>query len=173
MLQSKVMLVAFFFCSFMFYSCDSNSQEHSKSDKEHRESNEHDKKNKDGSTKVSRGEHSRDKGEGGEGEEDGTQLSLDSTYDVTKKGVRLILKYDKEINSFVGSMENISNKTVKKARVEVHLSNGIELGPTTPINLAPKAKQDLIIKATEKSFEGWSTHAEIGSSEHGKEGKEH
>ena len=114
-----------------------------------------------------RGEHSRDVGERGEGEEDGTQFSKSDVYDVVKRGTRLILKYDAESNSFVGTVENTTNELIKKVRVEVHLSNGIELGPTTPIDLKPGGKITVEIKATEKEFKTWSTHAEVGSSEHG------
>ncbi|MEN8118218.1 MAG: hypothetical protein ABFS16_14630 [Bacteroidota bacterium] len=112
-------------------------------------------------------EHKRDVGEGGEGEEDGTQFGLTDTYDVTKHDVRLVLKYDKTSNSFQGEMTNTTDKVVEKARVEVHLSNGIELGPTKAVTLSPGAIQSISIKASEKSFETWSTHAEVGSSEHG------
>ena len=57
--------------------------------------------------------------------------------------------------------------------VAVHLSNGIELGPTTPVDLKPSEKISVNLKATEKAFETWSTHAEVGSSEegHGEEGE--
>lgn len=114
-----------------------------------------------------RGEHSRDVGERGEGEEDGTQFSKSDVYNVEKKGTRLILKYDAESNSFLGTVENITNELVKRVRVEVHLSNGTELGPTTPADLKPGEKIAVRLKATEKEFETWSTHAEVGSSEHG------
>ena len=114
-----------------------------------------------------KGEHSRDVGERGEGEEDGTQFSKSEVYDVVKKGTRLVLKYDEESNSFIGSVENTSSEIIKKVRVEVHLSNGIELGPTTPVDLNPGEKIVVDLKSTEKEFNTWSTHAEVGSSEHG------
>ena len=113
------------------------------------------------------GEHSRDVGEKGEGEEDGTQFSKSDVYDEVKKGTLLILKYDAESNSFVGTVENTTNELIIKVRVEVHLSNGIELGPTTPVDLKPGEKITVELKATEKEFKTWSTHAEVGSSEHG------
>ena len=54
----------------------------------------------------SRGEHDRDGGEqGGEGgEESGTELALNETYDSVRNGVRLILTYDAQSNAFVGTV---------------------------------------------------------------------
>ena len=168
-------------CTVLLFSCKSHEKSKSEgnekhSEQEHNEKGEHNESSESGEhneeTTTIRGEHSRDEGGEGEGEEDGTQLTLDATYDVTKHGVHLVLKYNKEINSFVGFMENGTDKSIEKARVEVHLSNGTELGPTTPITLAPKMKKEIVIKATEASFDGWSTHAEIGNSEHAGEGGE-
>jgi hypothetical protein len=119
------------------------------------------------SLELERGEHSRDVGERSEGEEDGTQFGKSDVYDVVKKGTHLVLKYDAESNSFVGTVENTTNELIEKVRVEVHLSNRIELGPTTPIDLKPGEKITVELKATEKEFKTWSTHAEVGSSEHG------
>ncbi|MDX2414435.1 MAG: hypothetical protein QNK33_04530 [Bacteroidales bacterium] len=118
------------------------------------------------------GEHARDVGEGGEGEEDGTQFSKSDVYDVVKKGTHLILKYEKSSNAFVGTVENNSDDLIERVRIEVHLSNGLELGPTTPMDLKPGAIIDIKLDAGEKDFETWSTHAEVGNSEHSHEGGE-
>lgn len=112
------------------------------------------------------GEHNRDTESGGEGEESGTQFGLDDVYDDIRKGAHLILAYDAENNIFKGTVENNSVEIIEKVRVEVHLSNGIELGPTTAVDLKPGEKVDVELKASEKGFETWSTHAEVGSSEH-------
>lgn len=82
-------------------------------------------------------------------------------------GTHLVLKYDVECNSFVGTVENTTDDLIRNVRVEVHLSNGIELGPTTPSHLKPGGKISIKLVASEKEFETWSTHAEVGSSEHG------
>ena len=34
-------------------------------------------------------------------------------------------------------MENTTNSILNRVRVEIHLSNGVELGPTTPVDMAP------------------------------------
>lgn len=153
---------------------------HDKGKASHKEGNEkagHDKERKQeehGSESASeeRGEHARDVGEGGEGEEDGTSLALTHKYDQTKNGIRLILAYDKDKNAFVGTVQNVSRKTVDRVRIEVHLSNGKELGPTKPINLGAGTKRAVELKATSTGFTGWSTHAEVGNSEHGSGGEE-
>ncbi len=104
----------------------------------------------------------------GEGsEESGTQFALNEKYDMIRNGARLILAYDAESNSFTGTVENTTDKILEKVRVEVHLSNGTELGPTTPVNLEPGQKTDVKLAATSKKFEKWSAHPEVGSGEHG------
>jgi hypothetical protein len=102
----------------------------------------------------------------GEGEESGPQIGLDGTHNEVRKGVRLILSFDSESSSFVGTVENVSEKTVPKVRVEVHLSNGKELGPTKPVNLAPGKKIKVKLPAVDQTFTWWKAHAEAGSSEH-------
>jgi len=99
----------------------------------------------------------------GEGEESGNTLALDETYDVVRNGVRLIMSYDQKSNSFNGILENTISGILKKVRVEVHLSNGIELGPTTPVDLAPGEKVSVVLPATSQSFDGWTPHAEVGT----------
>ncbi|MCD4729869.1 MAG: hypothetical protein K8R74_04660 [Bacteroidales bacterium] len=106
------------------------------------------------------------------GEESGTQFGLNETYDNVRNGVRLILSYNKESSFFKGTVNNITAKTIRKVRVEVHLSNGVELGPTTPFSLASGEKQDVTLSAEGQEFETWSTHAESGSNENGHSGEE-
>ena len=117
---------------------------------------------------ASRDEHAREGGEnGGEtGEESGTALSLDETYDTTRNGVRLVMAYNAEDNSFNGTVENVTDETLQEVRVEVHLSNGVELGPTTPVDLGPAVKREVRLEATSENFDAWTPHAEVGVSEH-------
>lgn len=111
------------------------------------------------------------------GEEDGIQFKKSQTYDEVKKGVRLVLKYNEATSEFVGVITNKSDKVVERARVEVHLSNGVELGPTKPKDVKPGEKLEVTLSAKGQKFETWSTHAEVGSNEHGHgegdEGHEH
>ena len=117
------------------------------------------------------GEHSRES-ESGEhregaessegGEESGTQYALGETYDETRAGARLIISYDANANAFIGTVENTTGGTLNRVRVEVHLSNGIELGPTTPIDLAPGQTADVALPASDEPFETWGAHPEVG-----------
>jgi hypothetical protein len=95
-------------------------------------------------------------------EESGEALTLDQTYDMVRNGARLIMGYDAQRNSFVGTVENTTNSTLRRVRVEVHLSNGVELGPTTPVDLAPGEKVDVALPATDQAIDGWTPHAEVG-----------
>ena len=113
-----------------------------------------------------------DEGGGETGEESGTEYGLNETYNRVRNGVRLILAYDAQSNSFKGTVENTTDKYLERVRVEVHLSNGIELGPTVSGDLGPSEKRDVELKATSKDFKGWSAHPEVGNEEHGSGGEE-
>ena len=86
-------------------------------------------------------------------EESGFELTLDETYDTVRNGARLVLTYDAESNSFIGFVENTTDKPLKQVRIEVHLSNGVELGPTTPTDLSPGERIEVILKATNRDFD--------------------
>lgn len=110
-------------------------------------------------------------GEGSEEEPD-IRLALTDTFDTVRKGVRLILSYDKASSSFIVTVENVSSEKVHAVRVEVHLSNAVELGPTTPEDLAPGGKSNIKLSATGQSFTWWKAHAET-SGPGGQAGEEH
>ncbi len=121
------------------------------------------------------GEHSdesdRDGGEGGGG---ANALAPHETFDAVRSGARLILKYDAPSNSFKGTVENTTSGVLDRVRVEVHLSNGTELGPTTPTDMAPGEVVMINLPATPASFTGWTAHAEVGGGGEGSEsGGEH
>ena len=99
-------------------------------------------------------------------EESNTELALNETYDRVRNGARLILAYEAQSNAFKGTVENTTNETLKQVRVEVHLSNGKELGPTPSTDLAPGEKIDVQLIATSTNFNGWTAHPEVGSGEH-------
>jgi len=111
---------------------------------------------------------------GGEGEEPGTRFGIDETYDAVRKGVRLILAYDSESAAFVGTVRNVTDDIIQAVRVEVHLSNGTELGPTPRNDLKPGVKLAVKLSAEDQTFEWWKAHAETDTGEHGHEhGGEH
>ena len=134
----------------------------------------------EGSGEGSGGEH----GSGGEGsaegggesteaggeEGNGATLALDETFDMVRGGARLILSYDASSNSFTGTVENTTSNVLTRVRIEVHLSNGTELGPTTPMDLAPGEVVAITLPSTQASLAGWVAHAEVGSGEEGESG---
>ena len=97
-----------------------------------------------------------------EGEENGIQLGIDETYSDVRNGVRLVLAYDASSSSFIGTIENTISNTITQVRVEVHLSNGTELGPTTPVGLGSGETKNVTLSAAGESFVTWSAHAEVG-----------
>ena len=102
-------------------------------------------------------------GASGSEEASGATLAADETFDAVRAGARLILGYDAESNAFSGTVENTTNSTLTRVRVEVHLSNGTELGPTSPVDLAPGQVMAINLPSTAASFTGWIAHAEVGS----------
>ena len=120
---------------------------------------------------TSCGQEERRHGE--EGEESGIRYKQTEKCDEIRKGVKLHLAYNEEAVAFIGMVENKSTKVIKKVRVEVHLSNGVELGPTKKVDLVPGEKVEVKLSAKGQSFEWWSAHAESGNSEggHGEEGE--
>ena len=122
------------------------------------------------------GEHgSRGEGAtGGEGggaagseEAAGANLAPNETFDAVRGGARLILNYDAAGNAFTGTVENTTSNVLTNVRIEVHLSNGTELGPTTPVDLSPGQVMDVNLPSTAASFTGWIAHAEVGSGAEG------
>ena len=100
--------------------------------------------------------------EEGGGEEPRNLLTKEQTFDQVRAGARLILRYDDDANAFTGTVENTTNATLVSVRVEVHLSNGIELGPTTPVDLAPGQMISVTLPASAQPFDTWNPHAEVG-----------
>ena len=70
-------------------------------------------------------------------------------------------------------MQNTTNKTLSEVRVEIHLSNGLELGPTKRMDLKPGATIPVELSALDQKFTNWVTHPEAGVEEgHGPGGEE-
>ncbi len=118
------------------------------------------------------GGESGSEGSGGGEEASANMLAPDGTFDMVRGGARLVMSYDAASNSFKGTVENTTTNTLRQVRIEVHLSNGVELGPTTPIDMAPGEVRTVDMAATAAPFTGWTPHAEVGSGEGGQAGSE-
>ncbi|QQE12274.1 hypothetical protein JD969_02025 [Planctomycetota bacterium] len=112
------------------------------------------------------------------GEESQTKFGKYQKCDMTRQGARLVLAYEPTSQSFKGMVVNVSKKVLKDVRVEVHLSNGKELGPTERKDLKPGEKMAVELAANSERFNWWVTHPENGTEEghgpgHEGEGNEH
>ncbi len=115
-----------------------------------------------GEGREGRGEHA----EGGEGgEEGGQRIGVEEAWDNTRNGAHLVLAYNPSTHSFQGTVENATARQLSEVRVEVHLSNGTELGPTKRTDLAPGQRIVVELSAASQEFEWWTTHPEHGSEE--------
>ena len=79
------------------------------------------------------------------------------------------MNYDAAGNAFTGTVENTTANALSNVRIEVHLSNETELGPTTPVDMAPGEILAVSLPSTQASFTGWVAHAEVGGGEGGGE----
>ncbi len=96
--------------------------------------------------------------------ESGRQWSPSETATETRNGVELVISYNSSAERFEGTVTNTNDTTVTDVRVEIHLSNGNELGPTPRIDLAPDESRPVTLDASGQSFTWYSVHVEIGSS---------
>lgn len=110
------------------------------------------------------GEHEGEHGGEGhdeEGEESGVYIAKADTWDVTRRGARLILSFDSESGAFVGTVENTSPVRICAVRVEVHLDTGTELGPTDRVDLDPGATTSVALATAAEAFGSFTAHPEM------------
>ena len=103
----------------------------------------------------------REEGTGSEPGESGQQYAKDDEAHETRRGVELVMRYVDD--AFVGTVTNTTAAPVADVRVEIHLSNGVELGPTPRRTLAAGETADVRLDASDQVFTTWSVHVEIGS----------
>ena len=125
------------------------------------EAEEHEPGDEHGGEHDSEGEHAEESGESG------IRYGVAETAHETRSGIRLALRFDAGGGAFTGTVTNTTTEPVARVRVEVHLSNGVELGPTPRIRLAPGETSPVILSVEGQRFEAWETHVEIGEGEHG------
>lgn len=76
----------------------------------------------------------------------------------------MILSYNGVNENIQGTAQKTTPETLSHVRIEAHLSNGVELGPTTPINLPACRTTTVTLNAVGRMFDKWSAHAEVGGS---------
>ncbi|WP_420448449.1 hypothetical protein [Candidatus Palauibacter sp.] len=103
----------------------------------------------------------RERGEGGE--EGGAYLGRMTRQDeLFANGARLILQFNPNTQVFVGSVTNTTTRTLSQVRVEIHLDNGTELGPTKRINVGPGQTIPVELGTFGNDFSSWVSHPEAG-----------
>ena len=95
--------------------------------------------------------------------ESGTRYSSSDTARETRGGVELVVNYDSTREVFTGTVRNTTTATVTQVRVEIHLSNGVELGPTPRTNLAAGETKSIELDASGQTFTWYTVHVELGS----------
>ncbi len=96
--------------------------------------------------------------------ESGTRWNADETATDSRRGVDLTISYNASAQRFDGSVTNTNASAVTDVRVEIHLSNGTELGPTPRVGLVADETKSVTLDASGQSFSWYSVHVELGSS---------
>ena len=113
--------------------------------------------------------------EGGEGSEEGGAYlpKMTKQNELFANGARLVLQFSPNTQVFVGSVTNTTGKTLSQVRVEVHLDNGTELGPTKRIDVLPGQTIPVELGTFGNEFSYWVSHPETGIEQgHGAGGEE-
>ena len=101
-------------------------------------------------------------GRGGESGESGTQYGRADTARESRSGVDLVMRYEAALGQFEGTITNTNTAAVDDVRVEIHLSNQVELGPTPRVTLVAGEVRQVELDARGQPFQTWSVHIEIG-----------
>ena len=176
MIRPYSLAIAVFTClALLFASCGDSDSDEGREHGANESSGEHDNGESEGGGEhqTSQGSESDESGSviADGDEESGIEYAKADSYDETRRGARLLLRYDSATDTFVGTVENTTTETLEDVRVEVHLSNGVELGPTAPGSIAPGDSADISLSAEGEDFQTWSAHPEVGRDEHGTEGE--
>lgn len=94
--------------------------------------------------------------------EEGRRWDKDEAATVTRSGVKLVIRHHSSADEFRGTLTNTTNSSVSDVRVEIHLSNGRELGPTPRTALAGGESRDVALDAAGQEFSWFSVHIELG-----------
>jgi hypothetical protein len=105
-----------------------------------------------------RSEHSEREHE--EREESGEYIGAGDKWRATRNGLELHLVYAPELGTFFGTVRNTTEQKLCAVRVEIHLSSGVELGPTKPKDLDAGAKTGVMLGVAGKQVDRWTAHPE-------------
>jgi hypothetical protein len=89
------------------------------------------------------------------------ELKMNDTYEEEVDGLQVIMNYHAPTSSFIGVVENTTNQIISNVRVEIYLSNAVELGPTKPVNLQPGEMKNIALLAYNQEFKDWNVVVEF------------
>jgi hypothetical protein len=136
------------------------SGEHSEGEEVRESEGEHGGEGEEGEHGGEEGGH----GEGGEeGEEPGIYIAQGDTWDMTRRGARLVLSYNAQRDAFVGRVENTTDARMCAIRVEVHVGGGPELGPTARTDVPAGEAIDIVLSAEGNAIKTWTAHPELSA----------
>ncbi len=91
----------------------------------------------------------------------GDQLKVNENYEQEIDGLHVIVSYHAPTSSFIGFIENTTNKIISNIRIEIYLSNAVELGPTRPGSLQPGEMKNISLLVHNQGFSEWSVVVEF------------
>ena len=91
-----------------------------------------------------------------EGVEPSPDMTLFDTFHFHRAGAQLVLSYDFAARAFMGTVENTTEATLRRVRVEVHLSNGTKLDLTNPVDVEPGQTVAITLPARIQTFLLWT-----------------
>lgn len=100
-----------------------------------------------------------------EGEESGVYIARTASWSETRNDAWLQLSFNSASNSFVGRVSNTGNEPLCDFRVEVHLSTGIELGPTERTGVPYGGSINVTLPSGGEEFTTWTAHPEMSPCE--------
>ena len=100
-----------------------------------------------------------------EGAESGVYIARTASWSETRNDAWLQLSFNSASNSFVGRVSNTGNEPLCDFRVEVHLSTGIELGPTERTGVPYGGSINVTLPSGGEEFTTWTAHPEMSPCE--------
>ena len=97
-----------------------------------------------------------------EGADPSPDLTLFDTLYFHRAGAQLVLSYDFATRAFMGTVENTTGATLRRVRVEIHLSNGTKLNLANPVDLDPGQTVTILLPAHIRTFHLWTACPKVG-----------
>ena len=82
-----------------------------------------------------------------------------------RRGARLVLTFNASRNAFIGTVENTTEEMLCAVRVEVHLDDGTELGPSARNDVQSSGTIEVELPTEGQGFETWTAHPELSPCE--------